>query len=42
MPRLSLTPSEYFRRDFAITTSGIDDQRTAIGHRSAERVFGIA
>ena len=84
MPRLSLTPSEYFRRNFAITTSGIDDpdvlelalravgadkimfaidfpyedpaaavaflrdtpltddQRTAIGHRTAERVFGIA
>ncbi|CAM2991926.1 amidohydrolase [Streptomyces albus] len=84
MPRLSLTPSEYFRRNFVITTSGIDDpdvlglalravgedsvmfaidypyedpatavaflrdapltdvQRTAIGHRTAERVFGIA
>lgn len=83
MPRLSLTPSEYFRRNFVITTSGIDDpdvlglalravgedrimfaidypyedsaaamaflreapltdgQRTAIGHRTAERVFGI-
>lgn len=25
MPRLSLTPSEYFRRNFVITTSGIDD-----------------
>lgn len=25
MPRLDLTPSEYFRRNFAITTSGIDD-----------------
>jgi 2,3-dihydroxybenzoate decarboxylase len=84
MPDLSLTPSEYFRRNFVITTSGIDDpdvlglalravgedrimfaidapyedpaaavaflrdapltedQRTAIGHRTAERVFGIA
>ncbi|GAA1969591.1 amidohydrolase family protein [Amycolatopsis minnesotensis] len=84
MPRLSLTPSEYFRRNFALTTSGIDDpdvlglalravgadnimfaidcpyedsaaamaflrdapltegQRTALGHRTAERVFGIA
>ena len=84
MPRLSLTPSEYFRRNFVITTSGIDDpdvlelalravgadkimfaidfpyedpaaavaflrdtpltddQRTSIGHRTAERVFGIA
>ncbi|MFI9271197.1 amidohydrolase family protein [Kitasatospora sp. NPDC052896] len=84
MPSLSLTPSEYFRRNFVITTSGIDDpdvlglalrsvgedsimfaidypyedpatavaflrevpltdgQRTAIGHRTAERVFGIA
>lgn len=84
LPRLSLTPSEYFRRNFVITTSGIDDpdvlelalravgeegimfamdfpyenpaaamaflrdvpltedQRTAIGHRTAERVFGIA
>ena len=84
MPRLSLTPSEYFRRNFVITTSGIDDpdvlglalsavgadrimfaidypsedsaaamaflrdvpltddQRAAIGHRTAERVFGIA
>ncbi|WP_329235145.1 amidohydrolase family protein [Actinoallomurus sp. NBC_01490] len=84
IPRLSLTPSEYFRRNFVITTSGIDDpdvlglalravgednimfaidfpyedpaaamaflrdtpltddQRTAIGHRTAERVFGIA
>jgi 5-carboxyvanillate decarboxylase len=83
MPRLSLTPSEYFRRNFVITTSGIDDpdvlglalsavgadkimfaidfpyedpaaavaflrdvpltddQRTAIGHRTAERVFAI-
>jgi predicted TIM-barrel fold metal-dependent hydrolase len=83
MPRLSLTPSEYFRRNFVITTSGIDDpdvlglalravgadnimfaidfpyedpaaaaaflrdapltdgQRTAIGHRTAERVFDI-
>ena len=83
MPRLSLTPSEYFRRNFVITTSGIDDpdvlglalhavgedrvmfaidypyedptaavaflhkapltdqQRTAIGHRAAERVFAI-
>ena len=83
MPRLSLTPSEYFRRNFVITTSGIDDpdvlglalravgedkimfaidypyedpaaavaflreapltddQRTAIGHRTAERVFRI-
>lgn len=83
MPRLSLTPSEYFRRNFVITTSGIDDpdvlglalravgpdaimfaidypyeestaamaflrdtpltdeQRTAIAHRTAERVFGI-
>lgn len=84
MPRLSLTPSEYFRRNFVLTTSGIDDpdvlglalravgadnvmfaidhpyedpaaavaflrdvpltvdQRRAIGHRTAERVFGIA
>lgn len=84
MPRLSLTPSEYFRRNFVITTSGIDDpdvlglalravgeddimfaidhpyedpaaavaflrdapltdtERTAIGHRTAERAFGIA
>jgi predicted TIM-barrel fold metal-dependent hydrolase len=25
MPHLSLTPSEYFRRNFVITTSGIDD-----------------
>ncbi|KAA9150939.1 amidohydrolase [Amycolatopsis acidicola] len=25
MPRLSLTPSEYFRRNFVLTTSGIDD-----------------
>ncbi len=25
MPRLELTPSEYFRRNFAVTTSGIDD-----------------
>lgn len=25
MPRLGLTPSEYFRRNFVITTSGIDD-----------------
>jgi 5-carboxyvanillate decarboxylase len=25
MPKLSLTPSEYFRRNFVITTSGIDD-----------------
>lgn len=25
MPRLQLTPSEYFRRNFTITTSGIDD-----------------
>jgi predicted TIM-barrel fold metal-dependent hydrolase len=25
MPRLELTPSEYFRRNFVITTSGIDD-----------------
>jgi 5-carboxyvanillate decarboxylase len=25
VPRLSLTPSEYFRRNFVITTSGIDD-----------------
>jgi predicted TIM-barrel fold metal-dependent hydrolase len=25
MPRLDLTPSEYFRRNFVITTSGIDD-----------------
>ncbi|GAA3523545.1 amidohydrolase family protein [Amycolatopsis ultiminotia] len=83
MPRLSLTPSEYFRRNFVITTSGIDDpdvvelalrtvgedrimfaidtpyedpaaaltflrdtpltedQRSAISHRTAERVFGI-
>jgi 2,3-dihydroxybenzoate decarboxylase len=83
MPRLSLTPSEYFRRNFVITTSGIDDpdvlglalravgedkimfaidfpyedpaaavafvrdvpltdyQRTAIGYRTAERVFGL-
>jgi 2,3-dihydroxybenzoate decarboxylase len=83
MPRLSLTPSEYFRRNFVITTSGIDDpdvlglalravgedgvmfaidyayedpaaavaflheapltdrQRTAIGHRTAERMFAL-
>ncbi|WP_218025881.1 amidohydrolase family protein [Nocardia miyunensis] len=83
MPKLSLTPSEYFRRNMVITTSGIDDpdvlelalravgadaimfaidypyedpaaalaflrdapltdaQRTAIAHRTAERVFGI-
>ncbi|MEU6171411.1 amidohydrolase family protein [Streptantibioticus parmotrematis] len=83
MPRLSLTPSEYVRRNFALTTSGIDDpdvlglalravgednvmfaidspyedpaaavaflretplteeQRTALAHRTAERVFGI-
>ncbi|MBY8860431.1 amidohydrolase family protein [Nocardia sp. CA2R105] len=83
MPRLSLTPSEYFHRNMVITTSGIDDpdvlelalravgqdaimfaidypyedpaaavtflreaplsgdQRTAIAHRTAERVFGI-
>lgn len=26
MPRLELTPSEYFRRNFIVTTSGIDDQ----------------
>jgi len=25
MPRLQLTPSEYFRRNFVITTSGMDD-----------------
>ena len=25
MPKLDLTPSEYFRRNFVITTSGIDD-----------------
>ncbi|MEU7045049.1 amidohydrolase family protein [Streptomyces varsoviensis] len=25
MPTLELTPSEYFRRNFAVTTSGIDD-----------------
>lgn len=25
MPRLKLTPSEYFKRNFAITTSGMDD-----------------
>ena len=25
MPKLKLTPSEYFRRNFVITTSGIDD-----------------
>ncbi len=84
MPKLSLTPSEYFRRNMVITTSGIDDpdvlelavravgadsimfaidypyedpvaaiaflrdapltddQRIAIGHRTAERVFGLA
>lgn len=84
MPRLSLTPSEYFRRNFVLTTSGIDDpevlglalravgedrvmfaidhpyedpkravdflrdtpltdaQRTAIAHRTAERVFSLA
>ncbi|QIS20243.1 amidohydrolase family protein [Nocardia terpenica] len=84
LPPLSLTPSEYFRRNFVLTTSGIDDpdvlglavraigpdkimfaidapyedpttaiaflrdapltdeQRTALGHRTAERVFGIA
>ncbi|KZM72674.1 amidohydrolase family protein [Nocardia terpenica] len=84
LPRLSLTPSEYFRRNFVLTTSGIDDpdvlglalgaigadkimfaidtpyedpptaiaflrdapltgeQRTALAHRTAERVFGIA
>ncbi|MEU7140922.1 amidohydrolase family protein [Nocardia sp. NPDC046473] len=84
IPPLSLTPSEYFRRNFVITTSGIDDpdvlelavravgadnimfaidtpyedsatalaflrdaplssaHRAAIGHRTAERVFGIA
>lgn len=83
MPRLSLTPSECFRRNFMITTSGIDDpdvlglalravgedrvmfaidypyedpaaavaflheaplidqQRTAIGHRTTEHVFAI-
>ncbi|QWF82416.1 amidohydrolase family protein [Amycolatopsis sp. CA-230715] len=83
MPRLSLTPSEYFRRNFTLTTSGIDDpdvlglalravgadnvmfaidypyedpadaiaflrdapltgdQRAALGHRTAERVFGL-
>ncbi|ATL68031.1 amidohydrolase family protein [Nocardia terpenica] len=83
LPRLSLTPSEYFRRNFVLTTSGIDDpdvlglalraigadkimfaidtpyedpptaiaflrdapltdeQRTALAHRTAERVFGI-
>ncbi|BCJ37063.1 amidohydrolase [Actinocatenispora thailandica] len=84
MPHLSLTPSEYFRRNFVITTSGIDDpdvltlalrtvgadrimfaidtpyedpraalsflrtapltddQRTAIAHRTADRVFARA
>ncbi|KAA8882014.1 amidohydrolase family protein [Nocardia colli] len=84
MRPLSIAPSEYFRRNFVVTTSGIDDpdvlelalrtvgadnimfaidapyedpaaalaflrdaplsegQRTAIGHRTAERVFGIA
>ncbi|MFE0026027.1 amidohydrolase family protein [Amycolatopsis sp. NPDC059021] len=84
MPRLSLTPSEYFRRNFVLTTSGIDDpdvlglalraagadkimfaidhpyedpaaavaflrdapltdeQRSAIGHRTADRIFGLA
>ncbi len=84
LPRLALTPGEYFRRNFVITTSGIDDpdvlelalravgedaimfaidapyedpvaamaflrdspltdaQRTAISHRTAERVFAIA
>ncbi|MGP2435967.1 amidohydrolase family protein [Streptomyces sp. JW3] len=84
MPRLSLTPSEYFRRNFVLTTSGIDDpdvlglalravgedrvmfaidspyedpkaavdflrntpltdaRRTAIAHRTADRVFGLA
>jgi predicted TIM-barrel fold metal-dependent hydrolase len=26
MPKLELTPSEYFRRNFVITTSGIDDE----------------
>ncbi|MFJ8806380.1 amidohydrolase family protein [Streptomyces sp. NPDC102490] len=83
MPRLSLTPSEYVRRNFVLTTSGIDDpdvlglalravgedrvmfaidypyedpkaavdflqntpltgdQRTAIAHRTAERVFTL-
>ncbi|MFG3289161.1 amidohydrolase family protein [Streptomyces sp. NPDC048179] len=83
MPHLSLTPSDYFRRNFVITTSGIDDpdvlglalrtvgednimfaidypyedpataisflahtpltdrQRTAISHRTAERVFNL-
>ncbi|WP_091622314.1 amidohydrolase family protein [Amycolatopsis saalfeldensis] len=83
MPRLSLTPSEYFRRNFVLTTSGMDDpdvlglavgavgednvmfaidfpyedpaaavaflrnapltedQRTALGHRTAERVFRL-
>ena len=80
---LALTPSEYFRRNFVLTTSGIDDpdvlglalravgadnimfaidfpyedpaaalaflrdtpltedERTAIAHRTAERVFGL-
>ncbi|WP_329072832.1 amidohydrolase family protein [Amycolatopsis sp. NBC_01480] len=83
MPRLSLTPSEYFRRNFVLTTSGMDDpdvlglvlravgednvmfaidfpyedsaaavaflrdapltgdQRTALAHRTAERVFRL-
>jgi 2,3-dihydroxybenzoate decarboxylase len=83
MPRLSLTPSEYVRRNFVLTTSGIDDpdvltlalravgaerimfaidypyenprdavaflrdtpltddERTAIAHRTAERVFTL-
>lgn len=83
LPPLSLTPSEYFRRNFVLTTSGIDDpdvlglalhaigadkimfaidtpyedpptaiaflrdapltdeQRTALAHHTAERVFGI-
>ena len=27
MPRLELTPSEYFRRNFILTTSGIDDPK---------------
>lgn len=41
-PRLQLTPSEYFRRNFALTTSGIDDPAvldlalTAIG---ADRIM---
>jgi 5-carboxyvanillate decarboxylase len=84
MPKLELAPSEYFRRNFVVTTSGIDDpdvlgfalravgednimfaidtpyedpaaataflreapltesQRSAISHRTAERVFRLS